>query len=101
MSHHQPLYRTFRINFYYDFYKRAIEQLGGLELEAEYPYSAKGGQCHFNKTMSHVQVTGAVDLPKNETAMVQWLVANGPLSIGNHQYTNVSKYLSNRTIMLF
>lgn len=75
---------NFKILSYYDFYNRAIEQLGGLELESEYPYSAKGGQCHFNKTMSHVKVTGAVDLPKNETAMVQWLVANGPLSIGKH-----------------
>lgn len=61
---------------------KAIEQLGGLELESEYPYSAKAGQCHFNKTMSHVKVTGAVDLPKNETAMAQWLIENGPLSIG-------------------
>lgn len=32
--------------------------------------------------MSRVTVSGAVDLPKNETAMQQWLVANGPISIG-------------------
>lgn len=50
--------------------------------------------------MSHVKVTGAVDLPKNETAMVQWLVANGPLSIGSNFHTKVAKYLSNRTILL-
>jgi hypothetical protein len=62
---------------------KALEQLGGLELESEYPYVAKKEKtCNFNKTMSHVQVSGAVDLPKNETAMAQWLVENGPISIG-------------------
>ncbi|XP_059610140.1 putative cysteine proteinase CG12163 [Phlebotomus argentipes] len=61
---------------------KAIEQLGGLELESEYPYRARKGECVFNKTMSHVQVSGAVDLPKNETAMQLWLLQNGPISIG-------------------
>jgi len=55
-----------------------------LEYEAEYPYKAKKNQCHFNKTLSHVQVSGFVDLPKgNETAMQEWLLTNGPISIGN------------------
>lgn len=62
---------------------KALEQLGGLELESDYPYEAKKEPtCNFNKTKSHVAVSGAVDLPKNETAMAQWLVANGPISIG-------------------
>lgn len=65
-----------------DAYK-AIEKIGGLELESEYPYLAKKQKtCHFNKTLAHVRVKGAVDLPKNETAMAQFLVANGPISIG-------------------
>lgn len=65
-----------------DAYK-AIEKIGGLELESEYPYLAKKQKtCHFNKTLSHVRVKGAVDLPKNETAIAQFLVANGPVSIG-------------------
>ncbi|XP_053682561.1 uncharacterized protein LOC128733037 isoform X2 [Sabethes cyaneus] len=65
-----------------DAYK-AIEKLGGLELESEYPYLAKKQkQCHFNKTLAHVRVKGAVDLPKNETAIAQFLVSNGPVSIG-------------------
>jgi len=63
---------------------RAIKDIGGLEYEAEYPYKAKKNQCHFNKTLSHVQVSGFVDLPKgNETAMQEWLLTNGPISIGN------------------
>lgn len=61
---------------------RAIEQLGGLEYETDYPYTAHSEKCHFNSTKVHVRVTGAVDLPQNETAMAQWLYANGPLSIG-------------------
>lgn len=61
---------------------RAIESIGGLELESDYPYDAKKETCNFNKTLSHVAVKGAVDLPKNETAMAQWLISNGPISIG-------------------
>lgn len=66
----------------YIFSFRAIEQIGGLEYENEYPYEAKQEKCHFNGTLSHVRVKGAVDLPKDEQAMAQWLVANGPISIG-------------------
>ncbi|XP_055697278.1 uncharacterized protein LOC129798262 isoform X3 [Phlebotomus papatasi] len=61
---------------------KAIEELGGLELESDYPYRARKSECVFNKTMSHVKVSGAVDFPKNETAMQLWLVQNGPISIG-------------------
>ncbi|SPP84618.1 blast:Putative cysteine proteinase CG12163 [Drosophila guanche] len=62
---------------------KAIKDIGGLEYEAEYPYEAKKKQCHFNRTLSHVQVSGFVDLPKgNETAMQEWLLTHGPISIG-------------------
>ncbi|XP_017081705.1 putative cysteine proteinase CG12163 isoform X2 [Drosophila eugracilis] len=62
---------------------KAIKDIGGLEYEAEYPYKGKKNQCHFNKTLSHVQLSGFVDLPKgNETAMQEWLLTNGPISIG-------------------
>ncbi|XP_013098573.1 putative cysteine proteinase CG12163 isoform X2 [Stomoxys calcitrans] len=60
----------------------AIEKIGGLELESEYPYHARKEQCHFDKSRVQVKVKGHVDLPKNETAMAQWLIANGPISIG-------------------
>uniref|UniRef100_A0A182JY56 Cysteine proteinase n=1 Tax=Anopheles christyi TaxID=43041 RepID=A0A182JY56_9DIPT len=62
---------------------KAIEQLGGLELENDYPYEAKAQKsCQFNKTLSHVQVKGAVDMPKNETFIAQYLIKNGPIAIG-------------------
>ncbi|KAG7204056.1 hypothetical protein KM043_001912 [Ampulex compressa] len=41
---------------------RAIEALGGLETEADYPYDARD--------------------ESNETDMAKWLVQNGPISIG-------------------
>lgn len=62
---------------------KAIEKLGGLELENDYPYEAKAQKtCHFNRTLSHVQVKGAVDMPKNETFIAQYLIKNGPIAIG-------------------
>ncbi|XP_062554650.1 uncharacterized protein LOC134219793 isoform X2 [Armigeres subalbatus] len=68
---------------YMDDAYKAIEKIGGLELESDYPYIAKKQKtCHYNSTKVHVRVKGAVDLPKNETAIAQYLVANGPISIG-------------------
>jgi cathepsin F len=63
---------------------KAIEQLGGLELEQDYPYLAKKQKkCEFNATKVHVKVKGVVDMPKgDEVAMQKYLVANGPISIG-------------------
>lgn len=52
-------------------------------MESEYPYKAKKDKvCHFNKTLAHVKVKDAIDLPKDEVAMAKWLVTNGPISIG-------------------
>lgn len=61
---------------------RAIEKLGGLELEKDYPYEATDDKCHFKRNMAKVQVASAVNITSNETQMAQWLVANGPISIG-------------------
>lgn len=63
---------------------KAIEKIGGLELEDAYPYMAKKQKkCLFNATLSHVQVKGVVDMPKgDEVAIQKYLVANGPISIG-------------------
>jgi cathepsin F len=63
---------------------KAIEKIGGLELEDDYPYQAKKNKkCMFNSAKVHVKVKGAVDIPKgDEVAMQKYLVANGPISIG-------------------
>lgn len=62
---------------------KAIETIGGLELEGEYPYVARRTSCHFNKTLSHVRVKGAIDFKaKDEDGIAKWLTQNGPVSIG-------------------
>lgn len=61
---------------------RAIENLGGLESESDYPYEAKQEKCHFNKQMTKVQIVSALNITSDETEMAQWLVQNGPISIG-------------------
>ncbi|XP_048477515.1 uncharacterized protein LOC105390473 isoform X1 [Plutella xylostella] len=61
---------------------RAIEQLGGLEVESDYPYDGADDKCSFNKTLSRVQISGAVNISSDETDMAKWLVQHGPISIG-------------------
>ncbi|XP_054011367.1 uncharacterized protein LOC128894013 [Hylaeus anthracinus] len=61
---------------------RTIEKLGGLELEIDYPYDARNEKCNFNRSKARVQIDSAVNITSNETQMAQWLVANGPISIG-------------------
>ncbi|XP_011859175.1 PREDICTED: putative cysteine proteinase CG12163 [Vollenhovia emeryi] len=61
---------------------RAIEKLGGLELESDYPYEAENEKCHFKKNLAKVQLASAVNITSDEVQMAQWLVQNGPISIG-------------------
>ncbi|XP_047114258.1 uncharacterized protein LOC124794718 isoform X1 [Schistocerca piceifrons] len=61
---------------------RAIEKLGGLETEKDYPYEGEDEKCHFNRSEVLVTIQGAVNISTNETKMAQWLVKNGPISIG-------------------
>jgi len=61
---------------------KALEKLGGLETEENYPYDGKGEKCSFELSKAAAKVTGFVDMPKNETEMAMWLVKNGPISIG-------------------
>ncbi|KAJ8670341.1 hypothetical protein QAD02_001600 [Eretmocerus hayati] len=61
---------------------RALEDLGGLELESDYPYDGVNEKCHFNKNKVRVSIVSGVNITSNETQMAQWLVQNGPMSIG-------------------
>ncbi|XP_068981930.1 uncharacterized protein [Bombus flavifrons] len=61
---------------------KAIERLGGLELESDYPYDAKDEKCHFLQNKAKVQVVSAVNITSDEKRMAQWLVKNGPISVG-------------------
>lgn len=59
----------------------AIEQLGGLETEQDYPYKHEDEKCHLNKSELKVHLSGAVNISHDETDMAKWLVKNGPISI--------------------
>ncbi|XP_008550537.1 uncharacterized protein LOC103573287 [Microplitis demolitor] len=61
---------------------RALEEMGGLELEDDYPYDGEDEKCHFKKNKAVVSVVSAVNITSNETQMAQWLVKNGPMAIG-------------------
>lgn len=61
---------------------RAIEEIGGLETEDDYPYDARKEECHINKNKIRVSITSGLNITTNETKIAQWLVQNGPVSIG-------------------
>jgi len=61
---------------------KVINELGGLELEDDYPYDGADEKCHLDKTKMKAQVNGSVELPTDEASIAKWLVANGPISIG-------------------
>ena len=61
---------------------RAIERMGGLELETDYPYDARNEKCQFDKSKARVTIVSGVNITTDETKMAQWLVKNGPIAIG-------------------
>lgn len=61
---------------------KAIKKLGGLETEKDYKYDGMDEKCHFDKTKVKATIDGGVAISKNETEMAQWLLKNGPISIG-------------------
>ncbi|XP_039283260.1 cathepsin L isoform X3 [Nilaparvata lugens] len=60
----------------------AIESIGGLESESDYPYDAAHEKCKFNSSEVKVSISGAVNITTNETEMAMWLVKHGPIAIG-------------------
>ncbi|KAG1696502.1 Anaphase-promoting complex subunit 1 [Nymphon striatum] len=62
-------------------YKQIIK-LGGLETEKVYPYEGYSEKCAFKKSKAKIYINSSVELSHNETDMAQWLVKNGPISIG-------------------
>lgn len=62
---------------------QSIEKMGGLETEDEYPYKGLFYKtCHMNDTAFKVNIDSYTTLPTNETQIAQYVVQNGPVSIG-------------------
>jgi cathepsin F len=62
-----------------------IMKAGGIDTEANYPYTAgggSGGSCAYNPSQSVLTVKGWTALPTDETKLAAWLYTNGPISIG-------------------
>jgi len=62
-------------------YKTLLE-IGGLESEADYGYDGADEKCKYNRTKVVAKVKGGVEISQNETQMAQWLLKNGPISVG-------------------
>jgi len=59
-----------------------IIKLGGLEGETDYPYEGHNDKCQMKKSLVKVNIKSYVNISTDETEMAQWLVKNGPMSIG-------------------
>lgn len=61
---------------------KTLFEIGGLEREEDYGYDGKDEACKFNRSKVAARVSGGVEISQNETQMAQWLVQNGPISVG-------------------
>lgn len=62
----------------------AVENLGGLETETDYPYEGHADRkgCLLNKSELKVSISKAVNVSTDEEDIAKFLVSHGPLSIG-------------------
>eukprot|EP00092_Neocalanus_flemingeri_P015017 GFUD01016219.1.p1 GENE.GFUD01016219.1~~GFUD01016219.1.p1 ORF type:complete len:603 (-),score=178.52 GFUD01016219.1:232-1977(-) len=61
---------------------KTLFEIGGLESEADYGYDGKDEACKFNRSKVAARVSGGLEISTNETQMAQWLLKNGPISVG-------------------
>ncbi|XP_031214595.1 cathepsin 7-like [Mastomys coucha] len=64
-----------------------VKNNGGLEAEATYPYEGRVKQCRYRPERSVAKVTRFFVVPRNEEALLQALVAHGPIAVaidGSH-----------------
>lgn len=61
---------------------KAIEQMGGLESEANYTYKGVKQSCQLDKYKIRVYINDSETIPSSEVTMAAWNSLNGPISIG-------------------
>jgi len=62
----------------------AVENLGGLETESDYPYEGHADRkgCQLKKSDVKVSISKAVNVSTDEEDIAKFLVKHGPLSVG-------------------
>jgi len=58
-----------------------IIAIGGLETEADYPYTAQDGTCQFDQSKIAVSISSFADVDHTEAALQAAVAAHGPISI--------------------
>ncbi|XP_005078484.2 procathepsin L-like [Mesocricetus auratus] len=53
---------------------------GGLDTSVSYPYEARNTTCRYNPKYSAAKVTGFVNIPKSEDALMKAVATVGPIS---------------------
>jgi len=62
-----------------------IVDVGGIELEEDYPYEGVQGSCRFNKNRIAATFKGGVEtIEANDDALAEYLVTYGPTMVGVH-----------------
>lgn len=82
----------------------AVKNLGGLETESDYPYEGHGDQegCQLDKSELKVSISKSVNVSSDESDILNYLVAHGPLSVGvNANAMQVHYIILKFSIILF
>jgi len=61
-----------------------IVDVGGIELEEDYPYEGVQGACKFNKNRIAASFSGVMNIEANDEALAEYLVNYGPAMVGVH-----------------
>lgn len=68
----------------------AREEVGGIQLEEDYPYTGSDDDCKFKIKKVALKVTGGVAIKQDEDAIKEALFNLGPLSVGLNAFALMS-----------
>jgi len=82
-----------------------IVDVGGIELEEDYPYTATEGTCKFNKNRIAASFAGTTDIHETDDSLAEFIYTHGPASVGVRADSRWQLYtggiLDNRNCYLF